>query len=189
MKELLEIKDKYPLSAMIEVLLFVAVMPISVSQLATALNESVKTIELALDELDDHYRKTRGLRLQWKGKRVQMVSSPDLSKIIEEFLGIKTTTKLSQASLETMAIIAYKQPVTRPMIEEVRGVNSDGVVRNLLSKGLIEEIGRAEGIGRPILYGTTTEFLNHFGLTSIEELPPFEVLTEISSKETKILKD
>ena len=88
-----------------------------------------------------------------------------------------------------MAIIAYKQPVTRPMIEEVRGVNSDGVVRNLLSKGLIEEVGRAEGVGRPILYSTTTEFLNHFGLTSIKELPPFENPLEISGEETKILKD
>jgi len=189
MKELSEIKSKYTLPAMIEVLLFVAVTPISVSQLAASLNEKVKTIELSLDELDVHYRKTSGLRLQWKGKKVQLVSSPELSQIIEDFLGIDTTTTLSQASLETMAIIAYKQPVTRPMIEEVRGVNSDGVVRNLLSKGLIEEVGRAEGIGRPILYSTTTEFLNHFGLTSIKELPPFEIPMKISSEETKILKD
>jgi len=189
MKDLLKIKGKYTLPAMIEVLLFVAVMPMSLSQLAASLNESVKSIELALNELDDHYRRTRGLRLQWKGKRVQLVTSPELSIIIEDFLGIETTTTLSQASLETMAIIAYKQPVTRPMIENVRGVNSDGVVRNLLSKGLIEEIGREEGVGRPILYGTTTEFLNNFGLTSIEELPPFEIPTDISREETKILKD
>jgi len=189
MKELLEIKRKYTLPALIEVLLFVAVMPISVSQLAVSLNESVKSIELSLDELNEFYRKTRGLRLQWKGKKVQLVSSPELSQIIEDFLRIDATTTLSQASLETMAIIAYKQPVTRPMIEEVRGVNSDGVVRNLLSKGLIEEVGRAEGVGRPILYSTTTEFLNHFGITSIKELPPFENPLEISGEETKILKD
>jgi segregation and condensation protein B len=160
-----------------------------VSQLAASLSESVKSIELALKELDEQYRKTRGLRLQWKGKKVQLVSSPELSKIIEDFLGIETTTTLTQASLETMAIIAYRQPVTRPMIEEVRGVNSDGVVRNLLSKGLIEEVGRAEGVGRPILYGTTTEFLNHFGLSSIEELPSFEIPTNIYSEKSKILKD
>ncbi len=189
MKELLKIKSKYTLPAMIEVLLFVAVMPISVSQLSDLLKESEKSIKLALKELDDHYLKTRGLRIQWKSKKVQLVSSPELSKIIEDFLGIETTTTLSQASLETMAIIAYKQPVTRPMIEEIRGVNSDGVVRNLLSKGLIEEIGREEGVGRPILYGTTTDFLNHFGLTSINELPPFEIPTDISGEETKILKD
>ena len=189
MKDLSKIKNKYTLPAMIEVLLFAAVMPMSFSQLAASLNESVKTIEIALNELDDHYLRTRGLRLQWKGKSVQLVTSPELSIIIEDFLGIETTTTLSQASLETMAIIAYKQPVTRPMIEEIRGVNSDGVVRNLLSKGLIEEIGRAEGVGRPILYGTTTEFLNHFGLTSIKQLPPFEIPTEISREETRILKD
>jgi segregation and condensation protein B len=189
MKELSEIKAKYTLPAMIEVLLFVGVMPISISQIAASLNESNKSIQMALKELDDHYRKTRGLRLQWKGKKVQLVSSPELSEIIEDFLVIETTTTLTQASLETMAIIAYKQPVTRPMIEEVRGVNSDGVVRNLLSKGLIEEVGRAEGVGRPILYSTTTEFLNHFGLTSIKELPPFEIPMEISGEETKILKD
>jgi len=189
MKELSEIKSKYTLAAMIEVLLFVAVMPISVSQFAASLNESVKSVEMSLHELDEHYRKTRGLRLQWKGEKVQLVSSPELSQIIEDFLGIDTTTTLSQASLETMAIIAYKQPVTRPMIEEVRGVNSDGVVRNLLSKGLIEEVGRAEGVGRPILYSTTTEFLNHFGLTSINELPPFEIPMEISGEKSKILKD
>ena len=189
MKELSEIKRKYTLPALIEVLLFVAVMPISVSQLSVSLNESVKSIELSLDELNELYRKTRGLRLQWKGNKVQLVSSPELSQIIEDFLEIDATTTLSQASLETLAIIAYKQPVTRPMIEEVRGVNSDGVVRNLLSKGLIEEVGRAEGVGRPILYSTTTEFLNHFGLTSIKELPPFEIPAEISGEETKILKD
>lgn len=189
MKDLSKIKNKYTLPAMIEVLLFAAVMPMSFSQLAASLNESVKTIEIALNELDDHYLRTRGLRLQWKGKSVQLVTSPELSIIIEDFLGIETTTTLSQASLETMAIIAYKQPVTRPMIEEIRGVNSDGVVRNLLSKGLIEEIGRAEGVGRPILYGTTTEFLNHFGLTSIKQLPPFDIPTETSREETRILKD
>jgi len=189
MKELSEVKSKYTLPAIIEVLLFVSVMPISVSQLAASLNESVKSIELSLDELDKHYQKTRGLRIQWKQKKVQLVSSPELSKIIEKFLGIDTTTKLSQASLETIAIIAFRQPVTRPMIEGKRGVNSDGVVRNLLSKGLIEEVGRAEGIGRPILYSTTTEFLNHFGLTSIKELPPFEIPMEISGEKSKILKD
>jgi segregation and condensation protein B len=189
MKDLSKIKDKYTLPAMIEVLLFVAVMPMSFSQLAASLDESVKSIEIALCDLEEHYQRTRGLRLQWKGKKVQLVTSPELSILIEDFLGIETTTTLSQASLETIAIIAYKQPVTRPMIEDVRGVNCDGVVRNLLSKGLIEEIGRAEGVGRPILYGTTTEFLNHFGLTSIEELPPFEIPTDISHEETKVLKD
>jgi segregation and condensation protein B len=193
MKELREIKSKYSLRAIIESLLFVAVIPISVNQLSDALSETVRTIENALKELDDHYKKTSGLRLQWKGNKVQLVSSPDLAQVIEDFLGIETTTTLSQASLETMAIIAYKQPISRPMIEDVRGVNSDGVVRNLLSKGLIEEIGRSDGAGRAILYGTSTDFLNHFGLTSISELPPFDIPSNIPSDESKdqprLLKD
>ncbi len=102
MKDLSNIKSKYTLPAMIEVLLFVAVMPISISQLATSLHESAKSIKMALDELDDSYQKTRGLRLQYKGKSVQLVTSPELSIMIEEFLGIETTTTLTQASLETM---------------------------------------------------------------------------------------
>lgn len=193
MKELNEIKSKYTLQAIIEALLFVAVIPISINQLSEALGESNKSIDTSLKELDNHYKKTSGLRLQWKGNRVQLVSSPDLAQIIEDFLGIESTTTLSQASLETMAIIAYKQPISRPMIEDIRGVNSDGVVRNLLSKGLIEEIGRSDGAGRAILYGTSTDFLNHFGLTSISELPPFDIPSNIPSDESidqpRLLKD
>lgn len=185
MKELIEIKSKYTLQAIIESLLFVAVIPVSVNQLSDALGETARTIEAALNELDDHYKKTSGLRLQWKGNKIQLVSSPELAQVIEDFLGIETTTTLSQASLETMAIIAYKQPISRPMIEDVRGVNSDGVVRNLLSKGLIEEVGRSDGAGRAILYGTSTDFLNHFGLTSISELPPFDIPSNILSDDMK----
>jgi len=189
MMDISELKSKYSLTAMIEVLLFVAAIPVSISQLAESLNESKKNINSALKELDDEYQKSRGLRLQWNGKILQLISAPDLSEIVEDILEIDTTTTISRASLETMVIIAYKQPVTRPMIEEVRGVNCDGVVRNLISKGLIEEVGRAEGVGRPILYSTTTEFLNHFGLTSIKDLPKIEIHTETSNEEAKILKD
>ncbi len=193
MKELNEIKSKYTLQAIIEALLFVAVIPISINQLSEALGESNKSIDTSLKELDNHYKKTSGLRLQWKGNKVQLVSSPDLAQIIEDFLGIESTTTLSQASLETMAIIAYKQPISRPMIEDIKGVNSDGVVRYLVSKGLIEEFGRSDGAGRAILYGTSTDFLNHFGLTSISELPPFDmpsnIPTEESTDQPRLLKD
>ena len=104
-------------------------------------------------------------------------------------MGIETTTTLSRASLETLAIIAFKQPITRPMIEEVRGVNSDGVVRNLLSKGLVEELGRSENVGRAVLYGTSADFLSHFGLNSINDLPAIELPVESQESSTKILKD
>jgi segregation and condensation protein B len=187
--EFVELKRKYSLAALIEILLFVSVMPISINQLSEVLGEPRKDINKALKELEKLYTESRGLRLQWQGKKVQLTTAPELSQIIESILEIETTTTLSRASLETLAIIAYKQPVTRPMIEEIRGVNSDGVVRNLLSKGLIEEAGRAEGVGRPIFYRTTSEFLSHFGLASIKELPPFEVLSDSSTAEPKILKD
>jgi segregation and condensation protein B len=94
-----------------------------------------------------------------------------MAEIVERFLGLEATSHLSRAALETLAIVAYQQPTTRPYIEGVRGVSSDGVMKSLLSKGLIQEVGRAEGPGRPILYGTAPDFLQHFGLNSLTELP------------------
>ena len=90
------------------------------------------------------------------------------------FLGLERSSRLSRAALETLAIIAYKEPVTRPQIDSIRGVNSDGVIKNLLNKGLIQEVGRADAPGRPILYSVTSDFLQHFGLNSLEDLPPLE---------------
>ena len=178
-----------PLSAKIEALLFASASAVTISQLSTALEKSEKEIQTALDELTSYYTVSRCLAVQWHGKRVQLVTSSEVSKLIENFLGIEVTTTLSQASLEALAIIAYRQPITRPQIDEVRGVNSDGVVRNLLSKGLIEEVGRDEGVGRAILYGTTSDFLSYFGISSLEELPAFEVLPTAETEGPQILKD
>jgi segregation and condensation protein B len=189
MKDINDLKQEKTLPAILEALLFIAVSPVSITQLSSALGESEKKITDALNALDRYYSESRGLKLQWHGKKVQLTSSPDFSRIIEDFLGVEVTTTLSQASLEALAIIAYKQPITRPEIDEIRGVNSDGVVRNLLSKGLIEENGRVEGVGRPILYVTTSDFLNYFGLASLDDLPTIEVLPT-DEKDTKpILKD
>jgi segregation and condensation protein B len=110
---------------------------------------------------------------------------------VEKFLGLEATARLSRAAMETLAIIAYRQPVTRPGIDAIRGVNSDGVLKSLLSKGLVQEVGRTEGPGRPILYGTSAEFLQHFGLASLTELPPYDRV-EVSEELTggnNILKD
>jgi len=161
------------LSAQIEALLFVAVEPVSPGQLATVLETTSTQVNNALDEIDASFR-TRGLRLQRHNGRVQLTTAPETSEAIERFLGLEATTHLSRAALEALSIIAYQQPVTRPQVDSVRGVNSDGVMRTLLSKGLIQEGGRAEGPGRPILYSTTPEFLQHFGLNSLTELPPLE---------------
>ena len=112
-----------------------------------------------------------------------------LASIIENYLGLEATARLSRAALETLAIIAYRQPVTRPGIDAIRGVNSDGVLKSLLSKGLVQEMGRAEGPGRPILYGTTTEFLQHFGLSTLGQMPPYELPEKPDEERNVILKD
>jgi segregation and condensation protein B len=159
------------LAALLEALLFVSAEPVAPISLAAALEMSVSDVEQGLRELEGDLQ-GRGLRVQRHGGRVQLTTSPDLSETIERFLGLEATSRLSRAALETLAIVAYQQPVTRPYIEGVRGVSSDGVMKSLLSKGLVQEVGRAEGPGRPILYGTAPDFLQHFGLNSLGELPP-----------------
>jgi len=162
------------LAARVEALLFVAPGAVSVGQLAAALEVTNRAVEKALDELEQSYQ-GRGVRLQRHGGRIQMTSAPEAAASIENFLGLEATSRLSRAALEALAIIAYQQPVTRPQVDAIRGVNSDGVMKNLLHKGLIQEIGRAEGPGRPILYTTTPEFLGYFGLSSLDELPPLNL--------------
>ncbi len=158
---------------MVESLLFVADGPVPVSQLAAALDARPQQVKTALLALEESYQE-RGLQLQHTDGRVQLTTHPQAAAAIEQFLGLESQQQLSSAALEALAIVAYRQPVTRPQIDGVRGVNSDSVLKNLLFKGLIEEIGRSEGPGRPILYGTTSAFLQHFGLASLRELPPLE---------------
>jgi segregation and condensation protein B len=160
-----------PLFMKLEALLFVAPEPVTTAQLATALDVAPSVVERGLNELDASLA-SRGLRLQRHAGRFQLTTAPQLAELIERFLGLESTTHLSRAALETLAIIAYQQPVTRPQIDSIRGVNSDSMMKSLLTKGLILESGRADGPGRPILYSTTPEFLQHFGLNSILEMPP-----------------
>jgi segregation and condensation protein B len=174
------------LSAQVEALLFVAIEPVTTGQIATALETTTPEVNRALDDLDASLR-TRGLRLQRFSGRVQLTTAPETAEAIERFLGLEATSHLSRAALDTLAIIAYRQPVTRPHVDSIRGVNSDGVMRSLLSKGLIQEAGRAEGPGRPILYNTTPEFLQHFGLNSLTELPSLE-LKENGEQDVTLLK-
>lgn len=165
------------LKASLEALLFVAAEPVTPGHLAEALEISTAEVERGLAELAKDYA-TRGLRIQQNAGRVQLTTAPELAKEVERFLGLEVQTSLSRAALEVLAIIAYEQPVTRPQIDAVRGVNSDGVLKSLLHKGLIQEAGRADSPGRPILYTTTTEFLQQFGLNSLAELPPLEKADE-----------
>jgi segregation and condensation protein B len=168
---LVENESTLPAKVLLESLLFVADEPVAVRRLATVVGITVAQAETALRELTEEYDQ-RGLRLQRKGPRVQMVTAPETADCVRAFLGLEKGGRLSPAALETLSIVAYRQPVTRAQIEAVRGVNSDSVLRTLINRGLIEETGRLGQAGRPIIYGTTFEFLQEFGLSSVEQLPP-----------------
>jgi segregation and condensation protein B len=150
------------LPAALEALLFVSAEPVAPSQLAAAMDVSITAIEQGLKLLDDELQ-SRGLRLQRHGGRVQLTTAPEMADRVEKFLGLEATSRLSRAALETLAIVAFQQPVTRPYVEGVRGVSSDAVMKSLLGKGLVQEVGRAEGPGRPILYGTSADFCSTLG--------------------------
>lgn len=169
---------KLSLSARVESLLFVADEPVSVGRLAEASEATPGQVEEALRELDE-ILKERGVRLERIGSRVQMVTAPEAAASVERFLGLEERRRLSPAALETLSIIAYRQPISRPQLEAIRGVNCDSVLRTLLTAGLIEEVGRAAAVGRPILYGTTFAFLQHFGLKGLEDLPPLKGAAEL----------
>ena len=168
-------EKRLELKALIESLLFVADRPVTVEHLATALDVPVEEIEAALQALREEYQE-RGIRIQHKGDRLQLVSAPEAGPHIERFLGLEISGRLSTAALEALSIVAYRQPVTRAQVEAIRGVHSDSVLRSLVRRGLIEEIGRVESVGRPILYGTTFEFLQQFGLQSMQDLPDWQEL-------------
>jgi segregation and condensation protein B len=159
---------------LIESLLFIAGEPITVAQLAHVLELPPDAVEVALEQLAADCQ-TRGVRVQRQGDGVQLVSAPEAAATIERFLGVQAQPRLSAAALETLAIVAYRQPITRAQVEAIRGVDSSGVIRALLARDLITEAGRLESAGRPILYATNDEFLRQFGLTSLAELPPLDL--------------
>jgi segregation and condensation protein B len=158
------------LPAVLESLLFVAGEPQEIGTLAKTVGLPRQRVEKAIDALIDQ-RDGRGVFVQRLGERVQLATVPDAAKYIERFMEVDYG-RLSRAALETLAIIAYRQPITRGGIEAVRGVNSDYSVHTLLARGLIEEVGRAPGPGRPILLASTHRFLEYFGLQQPADLPP-----------------
>ena len=159
------------LPLVIEALLFAAEEPPTVSQLAQATRVSRDAIEEALDELAAAAAE-RGLRVQRDGGSVRLVTAPEAAPSIQRLLGLDRPNKLSKAALETLAIIAYQQPVTRGAVERVRGVTCDAPLATLRGRELIASIGQADTPGRPHLWATTPAFLDHFGLTALTELPP-----------------
>ena len=160
------------LSKILEAILFVSGEPLQIAALASALEVTELEVSAAADELaSDYDYNRRGICLKRFGTHIQLSTRADYAPQIEKLLQPIQKQSLSQAALETLAVVAYKQPVTKLEIEAVRGVKCDYSVQSLVNKGLIEEVGRKETLGRPILYGTTDAFLSHFGLTSLEDLP------------------
>ena len=158
------------LVARVEALLYVSDSPVSAGELANVLQVSSRQVKKALEVLEKNCQR-RGLRIQRHENNVQLTTAPEAATDIERFLNLERTARLTRAALEVLAIVAYQQRVTRPQIDSIRGVNSDSVLRTLLRHGLIEDVGRSDGPGRPILYTTTSEFLQHFGLSDLQELP------------------
>lgn len=165
----MEIKE---LSHIIEAILFVAGEPVEVRELQRALEVTEDEVHQAIMQLDNDYAfHRRGICLKRFGTHVQLTTRADYAAYVERLLQPIQKQSLSQAAMETLAVVAYRQPVTKLEIEAVRGVKCDYSVQSLVNKGLIEEVGRKETLGRPILYGTTDEFLSHFGLQTLEDLP------------------
>ncbi|MCC6346834.1 MAG: SMC-Scp complex subunit ScpB [Nitrospirales bacterium] len=159
--------------AVLETLLFVAGEPASAAGLAKAMEVQESEIRKLVEELIGEYRsRNGGILLVEIAEGYQLVTNPDHAPWVKRFKNISQTNKLSQPALETLAIIAYKQPVTKLEVDQLRGVNSDAAVRSLIEKRFIRIVGKKESPGRPFLYGTTKEFLHYFGLRSLSELPP-----------------
>ena len=158
------------LASAIEAVLFSSNRPLKVRELQPVLDADRAAIEHALDELRESLTH-RGLMLQRHHDQIQLVTRPELAGYVRRALRPEVTGKLSTAAYETLAIVAYQQPVTRSKIEEIRGVNSDGVISNLELRDLVKEVGRGPGPGQPKLFGTTMRFLQMLGLESLEDLP------------------
>jgi segregation and condensation protein B len=157
----------------LEALLFVAERPLARREIAVLAGVDRATVDARLGDLEVALA-GRGIRLVLSGDRVELVTAPEAGALIARYVGADAV-RLSPASLETLAIVAYRQPVTKAAVERIRGVDSDYTIRTLLHRRLVVELGRSEAPGRPFLYGTGFEFLERFGLTSLEELPPLDV--------------
>jgi segregation and condensation protein B len=156
----------------LEALLFVAERPLSRREIGSIAGVDRATVDARLGDLEISLA-GRGIRLIASGDRVELVTAPDAGPLVARYVG-SDATRLSPASLETLAIIAYRQPLTRSVIERIRGVDSDYSLRTLLHRRLVVELGRSDAPGRPFLYGTGFDFLERFGLTSLDEMPPLD---------------
>ena len=203
--EFAETSRKNKIKSAIEAMLFVAGEPLNIKDIYTNLQLDRKTVKEILNELAEDFKsESRGIKLINIDDSYQFVTKPENSEFIQKMLKKNKIQSLSQASIESLAIIAYKQPITRIDIDEIRGVKSESAITRLVERGLIKDVGRLEVPGRPILYGTTDEFLRQFGLKTIKELPSLDLygdegvqssmdllnkaIEDIDLEENKILK-
>jgi segregation and condensation protein B len=159
--------------AALEALQFVAERPLSRREIAQLAGTDRETVDARLGDLEVSLR-DRGIRLVIDGDRVELATAAEGGALVARYVGADAI-RLSPASLETLAIVAYRQPITKSAVERIRGVDSDYTIRTLLHRRLVVELGRSDSPGRPFLYGTAFEFLERFGLTSLEDLPPLDV--------------
>lgn len=179
-----ETARKPAIKSAIESLLFVSGEPLSIRDLHNNLEISIKIIESVIKEMiDDYEAENRGIKLISINAGYQLVSKPQNSDSIQKLLKKNKRQSLSQASLESLAIVAYKQPITRVDIDEIRGVKSESALQRLIERDLIKDIGRLEVPGRPILFGTTEEFLRQFDLKALDELPTLDLYAEKDNDE------
>lgn len=168
----------------IEAILFVSDEPVSATTLGQILEVGRAQVESALGELArQHEQRASGLVLKEVAGGWRLMTHPDARVFVEQFVLTSRHTRLTKASLETLAVVAYKQPVTRHQISSIRGVDSDGVLRSLVERGLVQEVGRDDRLGRAVLYGTTTSFLERLGLPSLADLPPVAPLLDAAGEE------
>lgn len=168
------------LKAIVEALIFASPEPVTLKVLVKLLDSEPKEdIVAAIEALREDYNRPGGLQMVDVAGGFQIVTRPELNEWVRRLFHERTTQKLSVASLETLAVIAYKQPVTGPEIAEIRGVNTAGVVGTLMERKLVKIVGRKQVVGRPFLYGTTREFLTRFGLNDLSDLPKVEDVSEL----------
>ncbi|HEO64092.1 MAG TPA: SMC-Scp complex subunit ScpB [Candidatus Omnitrophica bacterium] len=166
----------------IEAFLFVSDKPLSLDQIKDVLNIDRSEIKSEIDALKEEYKKNHSFRLREVAGGYQMVTDPEYAPWLRKLFQGGQKGRLSKPALETLAIVAYKQPLTKPEIEQIRGVDVDGVIKTLQEKGLVKITGRKQVIGRPLLYATTKKFLEYFGLNSLEELPVLNEFVEMEQE-------
>ena len=168
----------------LEAILFVSDEPMSSAVLAQAVERARRDVEAILGQLQGEYvAREGGIVLREVAGGWRLMTNPDAAPYVEQFVLSSRHARLTRASLETLAVVAYKQPVTRHQVSSIRGVNSDGVLRALAERGLVSEVGRDDGPGRAVLYGTTGEFLERLGLASLSDLPPVAPLLDDAREE------